>query len=274
MTTLAAPAAADQAVFRFTVPLSPQELLTLTGLGETWRTRRDTRGWALLDARGRVWGWHPFDTDDLDWCDAPSALAAFIVKPHVRARLVHDGFHVVDDEDGALFHALLSAGPWSGLPPLPSGPSARPEEPILPHWGNLLDAALAAVSACGGVLEVGVAVDELIALREPGFRRPSIFDPVAMRRWLASDDAPAALTAMRVAAGWVTGPGTVADAIGLLDPLGCTARPGARHTVDAHLSDGDWSIGSCRVCWHPVLMYESPHSAALPTVWAMFGDLR
>lgn len=84
MTTLAAPAAADQAVFRFTVPLSAQELLTLTGLGETWRTRRDTRGWALLDARGRVWGWHPFDTDDLDWCDAPSALAAFIVKPHVR----------------------------------------------------------------------------------------------------------------------------------------------------------------------------------------------
>ena len=274
MTTLATPADTDHAVFRFTVPLSAEELLTLTGLGATWRTRRDTRGWALLDARGRVWGWHPFDTDDLDWCDAPSALAAFIVKPRVRARLVNDGFHVVADEDGTLFHAMLTAGPWSGLPPQPSGPSARPDGPILPHWGDLLDASLAAVSARGGVLEDGVALDELITLRDPDFQRPSIFDPVAMRRWLASDDASAALTAMRVAAGWATGPGTVADAVRLLDPAGCTARPGARHTVDAHLSDGNWSIGTCRVCWHPMLMHEPQCGATLPAMWAMFGDLR
>ena len=272
MTALTAPIDIDRAVFRFTVPLSGEELLTLTGLGASWRTRRDASGWALVDAHGRVWGWHPFDTDDLDWCDARSALAAFIIEPHIRSRLVDDGFHVVADQDGTLFHTLLATDPWTGLPPRPSGPNPRPDGPILPHWGNLLDAALDAVSTCGGELKVGGTVDELPRFRK--VRRPSIFDPIAMRRWLASDDAPAALTAMRVAAGWVAGPGTVAEAVRLLDPAGCTARPGARHMVDAHLSDGDWSIRTCRACWHPMLTHKHPHGAAPSTEWAMFGDLR
>lgn len=79
---------------------------------------------------------------------------------------------------------------------------------------------------------------------------------------------------MRAAAGWVKAPSTHAEAAALLDPPGCTERPGARHTVVAHLSDGDWSIGTCRECWQPLLMQETPDEAEPFTVWAMFGDLR
>lgn len=272
MTALTAPIDVDRAVFRFTVPLSGEELFTLTGIGASGRTRRDASGWALVDARGRVWGWHPVDTDDRDWRDAPSALAAFIIEPHIRSRLVDDGFHVVADEGGALFHTLLTSDPWTGLPPRPSGPNPRPDGPILPHWGNLLDAVLDAVSTSGGELKVVGAVDELPRFRK--FRRPAVFEPFAMRRWLASDDAPAALIAMRVTAGWVAGPATVTEAARLLDPAGCTARPGARHMVDAHLSDGDWSIGTCRACWHPMLVHETFDAAGPSTTWAMFADLR
>lgn len=276
MTALADPVA-GRAMFAFTVPMSTEELLTLVGLGSpsaaAGHPRRDTHGWALIDAHDQVWGWHPVDIDDLDWCDPAAALASFIIEPRMRARLVRDGFHVVADDDGALIHALLNAGPWSGLPPLPSGPSPRPPGPILPHWATLLDAALVAVTECGAPGE-DVAVDELLGRQRRGLNRPVVFEPAVMRRWLASEDAPAALTAMRVAAGWAKAPSTVTDALGLLDPLGCTANPGAAHTVDAHLSDGDWSIGTCRTCWHPMLSHESYNGATLPAVWAMFGDLR
>jgi hypothetical protein len=276
LTAFASPVAADRPVFHFTVPLSAEEFLILTGLGSSAaerRTHQHTGGWALVDAYGGVWGWHPVDDDDANWSDAAAALAAFIIDLDIRARLVSDGFRVVAD-DGARLHLLLKSEPWYKLPPAPSGPTRRPNEPILPHWGALLDAALAAVSQHGGAPEVGVAIEELIRAQHSDFHRPAVFDPTVMRRWLASDDAPAAVTAMRVTAGWASGPSSYADAVGLLDPVGCTGRRGAQHTLDAHLSDGDWSIGTCRACWHPLLMHESPDSAEPFTVWPVFGDLR
>lgn len=274
MTTFAGPVTKDQAVFRFTVPLSGEEFLEVFGLGPIAAARhppRHHRGWALVDVHGRVWGWHPLDVDDRNWCNASAALAAFIIEPRVRAHLVSDGFHVVAD-DGALLHLLLDSQPWSGLPPLPSGTTDRPDEPILPHWGKLLDAALAAVAGHGGAPAQGVTVEDLVRAQRHVFRRPAVFDTAVMRQWLASDDAHAALTAMRAAAGWAKGPFNYAEAIALLDPLGCTAQPGTQHTVVAHLSDGDWSIGTCGVCWHPMLVHE--RFDGQPTMWALFGDLR
>lgn len=277
MSPSASSVAADRDVFHFTVPLSAEEFLTLAGIGPSasvGRTPWRSSGWALVDADGGVWGWHPVDADAADWCDAPAALAGFIIEPRTRARLVGDGFHVVADEGGALLNTLLRSQPWHRLPPLPSGPTRRPSQPILPHWGELLDAALTAVSQHGGPPAVGVAVEDLI--RAPGghLHRPAIFDQTVMRRWLASDDGHAAIAAMRAAAGGAKSPSTYAEALGLLDPRGCTGRPGAQHIIDAHLSDGDWSIGTCRSCWHPVLMHESSDSAEPSTVWAIFGDLR
>jgi hypothetical protein len=273
----------DAAVFRFTVPLRAEEFLILLGIWPAVDFPADPApqkadGWALVDAQDHVWGWHRVEPRDMHWCDAESALDAFIVEPNIRAHLVGDGFRVVAD-DGALLEEIVRTTPWYGLPPLPSGPSERPSEPILPHWGNLLDLALAAVSPRGGVHHVGSVIEDLIQEEHPEFRRPAVFDRTIMGRWLDSADAPAAISATRVAAGWADNPTTCAEAKTLLDPLGCTRLTGGEHTVDVHLSegspDGDWSIGTCNTCWHPVLMNESPLSSGEPpTVWALFGDLR
>lgn len=110
MSPSASSVAADRDVFHFTVPLSAEEFLTLAGIGPSasvGRTPWRSSGWALVDAGGGVWGWHPVDADAADWCDAPAALAGFIIEPRTRARLVGDGFHVVADEGGALLNTLL-----------------------------------------------------------------------------------------------------------------------------------------------------------------------
>lgn len=276
---MAAPltAAPDETVFHYVRPLRGDEHGALLSIWSGWDMlvfTATTPGWALLDACDQVWGWHRLEPFAAAWSTSEAAFASFIDDPTVRDRLAMDGFRVVAD-DGALLEVFIRNNPGYGLPPLASGPTGRPAEPILPNWGHLLDLAVLAVSPDGGQ-HVSTAVEDLVIARDPDFRRPAVFNPAVMRHWLLSDDAPAALSAMRAAAGRHASPATAQEALALLEPLGCSAIRGRKHFLDVHLSeaapDGDWLIGTCRRCWHPILVHE--HADAPSTTWNLFGDLR
>ena len=266
--------AIDETVFRYVRPLRGDEHGDLLGIwfghDILFLTRR-TPGWALLDAHNQVWGWHRRESA---WATATAAFDCFIADPVLRDRLAADGFHVIADH-GPLLEEFIRANPSYGLPPLASGPTGRPAEPILPNWGHLLDLAQHAVRGADGRYGVSV-VEDLLLADSRGFTRPAVFDPSVMRRWLASEDAPAALSAMRAAAGRQNSPRTASEAFALLDPAGCSSSPGQDHVLDVHLSDacgdGDWLIGTCGRCWHPIVEHEHPDLTV--TTWSLFSDLR
>ncbi|NTY62577.1 hypothetical protein [Mycolicibacterium sphagni] len=262
----------DETVFHYVRPLRGDEhgdLLSIWSGHDILFLSRSTPGWALIDAQNQVWGWHRREPE---WSTASAALDGFIADPIMRERLVADGFRVLADH-GPLLEDFIRGNPSYGLPPLASGPTGRPAEPILPNWGHLLDLAQHAVR--GGDPHASTPVEDLI-LAGRDFHRPAVFKPAVMRRWLASDDAPAALSAMRAAAGRSDSPRTTAEAFALLEPLGCNRSPGDGHTLDAHLSDastdGDWLIGTCGRCWHPIVEHERPDLTV--STWSLFGDLR
>jgi len=267
-------AAINETVFRYVRPLRGGEHGDLLGIWSghdiLFLTRRTT-GWALLDAHNQVWGWHRRESG---WSTATAAFDSFIADPVLRDRLAADGFHVIADH-GPLLEEFIRANPSYGLPPLASGPTGRPAEPILPNWGDLLDLTQHAVRGAEG--RYGASVEDLLRADNRNFARPAVFDRAVMRRWLASDDTSAALSAMRAAAGRCDSPRTAGEAFALLDPSGCSsASPGQDHVLDVHLSDacgdGDWLIGTCRHCWHPIVEREHPDLTV--TTWSLFGDLR
>ncbi|MFL0286845.1 hypothetical protein ACJH6J_23760 [Mycobacterium sp. SMC-18] len=266
-------AAINETVFRYVRPLRGGEHGDLLGIWSghdiLFLTRR-TPGWALLDAHNQVWGWHRRESG---WSTATAAFDSFIADPVLRDRLAADGFHVIADH-GPLLEEFIRANPSYGLPPLASGPTGRPAEPILPNWGDLLDLAQHAVRGAEG--RYGASVEDLLRADNRNFARPAVFDRAVMRRWLASDDTSAALSAMRAAAGRHDSPRTAGEAFALLDPSGCSGSPDQDHVLDVHLSDacgdGDWLIGTCRHCWHPIVEREHPDLTV--TTWSLFGDLR
>ncbi len=265
--------AIDETVFHYVRPLRGDEHGDLLGIWsghDILFLERSTPGWALLDAHKQIWGWHRRESA---WSTATAALDGFIADPILRNRLAADGFHVIADH-GPLLEEFIRANPSYGLPPLASGPTGRPAEPILPNWGHLLDLAQRAVRHTDG--DVGPSVEDLLRAENRDFVRPAVFNRAVMRRWLASDDAPAALSAMRAAAGRHDSPRTTGEAFALLDPSGCSGFPGQDHVLDVHLSDastdGDWLIGTCRRCWHPIVEHEHPDLTL--TTWSLFGDLR
>lgn len=212
------------------------------------------------------------------WPMIPSSLRPTLAAP--------DRNHCPTDATPAragldtLAHAEAAHPPGAARPPRTRAHlTALVGRTDLPDWERLFGLALAAVSPRGGVHYVGSIIEDLILQSHPDFRRPAVFDRAMMRRWLASADAPAAVTAMRAALGSETTPATCREAASLIDALSCTRRPGGVHTIDIALSDGspdgDWSIGVCRRCWTAVLMHENPFSVDGPeTMWALFGGPR
>ncbi|WP_131824135.1 hypothetical protein [Mycobacteroides abscessus] len=118
----------------FTLPLSDAEYRTLVELKQTLKygdttghapvalssirlfpdlpieatSCRTVAGWALLDDRKQVFGWHWIDHADPHWADADSAAQSFINDTRHRDWLLRRrGYLLARDESGQYLTALL-----------------------------------------------------------------------------------------------------------------------------------------------------------------------
>ncbi len=103
---------------KFVNPLSPREYLALSeATVRSW----PFGGWALLDDRERVIGyhWHEiYPVPDLEWTSETTAFAAFAPNETQRAQLSAAGCKVQRDADGALLPPYLCSvvPPWRHTP--------------------------------------------------------------------------------------------------------------------------------------------------------------
>jgi len=69
---------------------------------------RAVAGWALLDDRKQVHGWHWIDRADPHWADATSAAQSFVSDTRQRDWLLRRrGYSIERDESGQYLTALL-----------------------------------------------------------------------------------------------------------------------------------------------------------------------